>query len=74
MATTNDYMASEAKHYVTIFMRARVGKSEVARNLEPHKCKGWKWLSWEQVMALPQSRLFMPIVHLLNENLFDPQS
>jgi 8-oxo-dGTP diphosphatase len=57
----------KGKHYVTIYMTARVkpnpgtehcrGLPE-ARLLEPNKCAGWEWASWEDLLrwAEPQIR------------------
>uniref|UniRef100_A0A7S0L9V6 Nudix hydrolase domain-containing protein n=1 Tax=Coccolithus braarudii TaxID=221442 RepID=A0A7S0L9V6_9EUKA len=74
VATTNDYMEHDAKHYVTIFMRVRVDMTTEARNLEPHKCNGWAWVTWAEVSQVHESRLFMPVVHLLAEGRFDPNA
>ena len=61
LTATNDVMLHEkngeerGKHYVTIFMTARVKfSSEIteregmpeAKLLEPNKCAGWEWVSW----------------------------
>lgn len=81
---TNDYMESEGtqingwsskelsisdKHYITIFMKANVEDPSVVRNLEPEKCKGWKWYPWD---SLSQSeyheRLFLPLKHLVSSS------
>jgi len=59
-AVTNDVFADEGKHYVTIFMQAQAGSSEVELK-EPDKCEGWAWFAWS---ALP-SPLFLPIRDLL---------
>ena len=47
----------------------------MVKTLEPDKCEGWFWKSWEEVKALnaavqgePQ-RLFLPIIHLLSDHL-----
>jgi len=60
LTATNDIMPGEGKHYITIFMTARVksdknewqrGEDElpVAKLLEPEKCAGWEWASWEDL-------------------------
>lgn len=40
--------------------------------LEPNKCEGWHWKSWEDIKAIGEDRdsgdsLFLPIVNLLKE-------
>ena len=59
-AVTNDVFADEAKHYITIFMQARVC-SNAAQLQEPDPCEGWAWYAWT---ALP-SPLFLPIRNLI---------
>ena len=56
---SGDKEASKGLHYVTIFMTARVKPNPrngadakglpVARLMEPHKCAGWEWVSWEDL-------------------------
>ena len=65
VATTNDVMPVDGKHYITIFMLVRVPEGQEPQNLEPHKCAGWQWILWDELEALPQDRLFIPIVSLL---------
>lgn len=45
------------------------------QTLEPEKCEGWFWKSWEDVRAMEeglravaQQQLFLPIVNLLREH------
>lgn len=64
-ATTNDPMPAEGKHYITIFMQADARAGQTPVNLEPHKCKGWKWTSWEEIVALPADRMFIPFQHFV---------
>ncbi|KAI4518703.1 hypothetical protein K523DRAFT_248594 [Schizophyllum commune Tattone D] len=48
LTATNDIMAAEKKHYVTIFVRARVtGEQTEPQVLEPEKCEGWEWMTWD---------------------------
>lgn len=61
----NDVMPVDGKHYITIFMLVRVPEGQEPQNLEPHKCAGWQWILWDELEALPQDRLFIPIVSLL---------
>ncbi len=56
------------KHYITIFVFIDdfTGEPDL---LEPDKCKGWEWFSWD---TLPQP-LFSPILSLMTKesSLFD---
>ena len=70
VATTNDVMSSEAKHYITIFMLADAPDGVEPQNCEPHKCKGWSWVSWAELRALGSGRMFVPLLNLLDS----PQS
>src|SRR5258708_7706216 len=46
---TNDIFTTSNKHYITIFIEGFVeGEPQL---LEPEKCLGWQWFSWDQ---LPQ--------------------
>jgi 8-oxo-dGTP diphosphatase len=58
---SNDVFAEANKHFLTVFVVAR-GISGTPKNLEPAKCEGWAWFSWE---ALP-SPLFKPFQTLLS--------
>ncbi len=68
LTATNDVMLDENKHYVTVFMTARVRRSTQqvsstempeAKLLEPNKCEGWEWVSWEDLVRWggPQLKL-----------------
>ncbi len=59
IATTNDIHEKEAKHYVTIMMRAdwESGEPEVR---EPDRLVKWQWFSWDDLPA----PLFLPIQNL----------
>lgn len=54
--------ADARKHYVTVFMTAIVkgydqdNEMPEVKNLEPDKCAGWEWVSWEDLTrwASPQ--------------------
>jgi 8-oxo-dGTP diphosphatase len=59
---TNDFMASESKHYVTLFVQASAEGGE-PQVLEPEKCEGWAWFKWSE---LPEN-LFLPLKHLLKQ-------
>lgn len=36
-------------HYVVIFMRGTVPAGVEPRNMEPDKCEGWEWCTWDEV-------------------------
>lgn len=46
---TNDIMPQYSKHYVTIFMVADWVSGE-PENAEPHKCEGWKWFTYDELV------------------------
>lgn len=48
---TNDIMPKYGKHYITIFMVARWLEGKPI-NTEPHKCEGWKWITFEELACL----------------------
>lgn len=56
---TEDVIEND-KHYVTLFVFINNFTGEPKR-LEPHKCEGWEWFSWNE---LP-SPLFLPIRSLI---------
>lgn len=58
---TNDFFASESKHYVTLFAVAESQEGEPSV-LEPTKCLGWHWFHWSE---LPDP-LFQPLKTLVS--------
>lgn len=50
---TNDIMPQYGKHYITIFMVADWVAGEPV-NMEPHKCDGWDWITYEELSMLSQ--------------------
>lgn len=77
LTATNDIMTADNKHYVTLFtVCERVDDGQQAENLEPEKCAGWEWVSWEDVEMwvkitkeagkdeVLESRVFLPLVNL----------
>ena len=67
---TNDIMKSERKHYVTIFMMAEIRDLAKPKNMEPHKCEGWKSYSWEDLKKIEKKgapNLFGPLKKILRE-------
>ncbi len=59
-AMSNDVFKAENKHYVSIFMTARLSNNQAIQNLEPHKVEDWQWFSLD---ALPED-LFLPLKSL----------
>ena len=60
------------KHFVTCLFRATIPEDAIVQNLEPHKCEGWEWTSYEQLLEYEkEDRLFVPMVHLLETNKVD---
>lgn len=60
--TTNDIFPEDNKHYITLFLRAKYLNGE-PKNMEPEKCEGWQWYSWNQVKEF--NNLFLPIQNLI---------
>lgn len=58
------------KHYVTIFMRATLSStSSPLQNVEPHKCDGWEWVRWSDIVDMRTKNpelLFDPMIHLID--------
>ena len=59
---TNDVMASEGQHYLTVFVQATPEAGE-PKTLEPDKCEAWAWFKWSE---LPEN-LFLPLENLRNQ-------
>jgi 8-oxo-dGTP diphosphatase len=68
---TNDIMAAEEKHYVTIFMMAECeSKDAVPKNMEPDKCLGWNSYTWPELKEIynkGEPKLFGPLQRLLED-------
>ncbi|KAL5339817.1 NUDIX hydrolase domain-like protein [Aspergillus crustosus] len=81
LTATNDPMPADGKHYVTIFLGARVkpGQGE-PQILEPNKCKEWKWVGWEELRGDWElgtggggRELFIPLANLFKQRRgFEP--
>lgn len=75
---TNDIMADEGKHYVTIFMMAtpsndKGSSTTIPQNMEPDKCEGWEAYSWEDLKHY-DGQLFGPLQQLMADepaNVYD---
>ncbi|KAL4916229.1 NUDIX hydrolase domain-like protein [Aspergillus aurantiobrunneus] len=49
LTVTNDIMPQDGKHYITVFVGARVKAGQEPEILEPNKCVEWRWVSWEEL-------------------------
>ncbi|KAL3458820.1 NUDIX hydrolase domain-like protein [Aspergillus heterothallicus] len=49
LTATNDVMPADGKHYVTVFVGARVKEGQDPEILEPNKCAEWRWVSWAEL-------------------------
>lgn len=80
LTATNDYMPDEGKHYITLFMVCvRKDPNVKPQVLEPHKCEGWDWMSWKDMLSdietlntaqgdeALQRRLFLPLLDLVKQ-------
>lgn len=63
---TNDPMEDEGKHYITIFVQASVDDDQIPKNMEPTKCEGWRWESWQKLRA--SDNMFVPLYHITRSN------
>jgi hypothetical protein len=69
---TNDVFDPVSKHYVTIFVTARLRPdSAPLKNMEPHKCEGWSWEPWEG-LRVRRGELFLPLRHAVEDASFNP--
>ncbi|KAK5077378.1 hypothetical protein LTR70_009795 [Exophiala xenobiotica] len=51
LTSTNSPRIDGTKHYVTIFMLSRlVNEESQPELLEPDKCEGWEWISWNEML------------------------
>jgi len=80
LTATNDYMPAENKHYITMFtICVREKDSDEPQVLEPEKCEGWDWVSWEELMdwvkveseaeedEVLERKLFLPLLNLVRQ-------
>ena len=64
---TNDIMPQYGKHYITIFMVADWVSGEPV-NMEPHKCEGWEWVTFEELAQLADKEEcanWIPMKHII---------
>ncbi|TVY32509.1 Nudix hydrolase [Lachnellula occidentalis] len=80
LTATNDHMPAENKHYITMFtVCVRENDSDEPQVLEPEKCEGWGWVSWEQLMDWVKAeseagehgelerKMFLPLLNLARQ-------
>jgi 8-oxo-dGTP diphosphatase len=73
LTATNDVMKKDNKHYITMFMVCeRVDEEDEARVMEPDKCEGWEWSSWEGLVALVRKERDVKEGEVLERTLFLP--
>ncbi|KAK9778479.1 hypothetical protein SCAR479_04501 [Seiridium cardinale] len=71
---TNDKFSELNKHYVTVFTKCeRKDKQQQPQRLEPDKCDGWTWKSWQEIQSMANredgvQQLFLPVENLVREN------
>jgi len=52
LTATNSPRIDGTKHYITIFVVARLVHEDSQPQLrEPDKCHGWRWISWEDMLG-----------------------
>ena len=80
LTATNDIMKEDNKHYVTVFtVCERVDHTQEPEILEPNKCEGWEWWSWEKLLKhvkeaeaagegqVLETQLFLPFLNLVHQ-------
>ncbi|GAP88167.1 putative nudix domain-containing protein [Rosellinia necatrix] len=77
VATTNDVFDAASKHYITIFVLCVLeGEGDAEpRTMEPNKCEGWHWMSWNQLREYCKhnddeqspEKCFLPLVNLVKD-------
>ncbi|KAK0702275.1 NUDIX hydrolase domain-like protein [Lasiosphaeris hirsuta] len=76
VGVTNDFFVKNNKHYITIFAECKcIDPEQQPQRLEPEKCEGWSWMSWEEVESMAvddrtSENIFLPVVNLIKSNLY----
>lgn len=77
VAVTNDVFDAASKHYITIFVQCVMEDADAQpQTLEPNKCEGWHWVSWDKIREWSQHQddmasewvdktLFLPLRNLV---------
>jgi 8-oxo-dGTP diphosphatase len=77
LTATNSPRVDGNKHYVTVFVAARrVDDSIEPQLVEPNKCEGWKWISWDEFVDwytannrgdVAGNKLFQPMIDFIEQ-------
>ncbi|KAH7114024.1 nudix domain-containing protein [Dactylonectria macrodidyma] len=73
VAVTNSIFRELGKHYIMIFVKCeRMNKEAQPQVMEPDKCGGWFWKTWDELKEAKNGRdgnneLFLPLVRLFEE-------
>ncbi|MBR9691030.1 NUDIX domain-containing protein [Candidatus Woesearchaeota archaeon] len=62
LTVTNDIFKKEGKHYITIFLLSDYESGDV-KVMEPEKCQGWRWVSWEDI----PKPMFLPLENMIKQ-------
>ncbi|KAH8894201.1 hypothetical protein GQ53DRAFT_793142 [Thozetella sp. PMI_491] len=72
LVSATDGLFSPTQQYITLFVLCRrEDPQEQPRVLEPHKCEGWSWQTWQDVRNIIRDGtegVFLPITNLLNDH------
>jgi 8-oxo-dGTP diphosphatase len=73
LTATNDILKKDKKHYITMFMVCeRANEKDEVRVMEPDKCEGWEWSTWEELVALVKREQEVKDGEVLERTLFQP--
>ena len=59
----------QGKHYVTLFLRARIDDDATLTLMEPDKNSPWIWMNWNQLRSM---NLFSPLRQAVDHPHFNP--
>ncbi|KAI3297400.1 hypothetical protein DTO002I6_3152 [Penicillium roqueforti] len=57
LTATNSILKAENKHYITIFMGAVCEDGAEPQVIEPDRCEGWEWISWDELRAYGEEQI-----------------
>ncbi|KAF2672233.1 nudix hydrolase 1 [Microthyrium microscopicum] len=75
LTTINTVFEDAKKHYVTTLMGGYViDEAAEPKVMEPEKCYGWEWVTWEDLKSSPKLQpVFKPLTSLVEQRPgFDP--
>ncbi|KAI1374185.1 NUDIX hydrolase domain-like protein [Hypoxylon crocopeplum] len=80
VAVTNDVFDPATRHYITVFVGCRrENEEDEPKVLEPEKCEGWHWISWDEIRAWcahhddevtpewARNKCFLPLINLAKD-------